>query len=50
MALIGLIIIAVAQMAFLVPGVPGIRWKLPAPLPAAGPGLGAPGYPGAVTS
>jgi hypothetical protein len=36
MALIGLIIIAVAQMAFLVPGVPGIRWKLPAPMPPPG--------------
>ena len=36
MVLIGLIIIAVVLMALTVPGVPGIRWKLPVPMPAAG--------------
>ena len=36
MVLIGLIIIAVVLMALMVPGVPGIQWKLPVPMPAAG--------------
>jgi len=49
MVLIGLIIIAVALMALMMPGVPGIQRKLPAPMPAAGPHRAAPGYPG-VTS
>jgi hypothetical protein len=52
MVLIGLIIIAVALMpltALMVPWMPGIQWKLPAPMPAAGPDRAAPGYPG-VTS
>ena len=49
MVLIDLIIIAVVLMALLVPGVPGIRWKLPVPMPAAGPDRAAPGYRG-VTS
>jgi hypothetical protein len=40
MVLISLIIIAVA---LLVLGVSGIRCKLPVPMPAAGPDLGAPG-------
>ena len=47
MVLLGLVITAVA---LLVLGVPGIRRKLPAPMPAAGPDRGAPGYSGAVTS
>jgi hypothetical protein len=46
MALIGLIIIAVALMALIVPGVPGMQWKLPVPMPAAGPDRAAPGYRG----
>jgi hypothetical protein len=37
MVLIGLIIIAVVLMALMVPGVSSIRWKLPVPIPAAGP-------------
>jgi hypothetical protein len=37
MVLIGLIIIAVVLMALMVPGMPGTRWKLPVPMPAAGP-------------
>ena len=49
MVLIGLIIIAVVLMALMVPGVPGIQRKLPAPMPAAGPGRAASGYRG-VTS
>jgi hypothetical protein len=49
MVLIGPIIIAVVLMALMVPGVPGIRWKLPVPMPAAGPDRAAPGYRG-VTS
>ena len=49
MVLIGLIIIAVVLMALLVLGVPGIQWRLPAPMPAAGPDRAAPGYRG-VTS
>jgi hypothetical protein len=46
MVLIGLIIIAVVLMVL---GVSGIRWKLPVPMPAAGPDRAAPGYRG-VTS
>jgi hypothetical protein len=46
MVLIGLIIIAVVLMALLVPGVSGSRWKLPEPMPAAGPDRAAPGYRG----
>ena len=42
MVLVGLIIIAVVLMALTVPGVPGIRWKLPVPMPAAGPDRAAP--------
>jgi hypothetical protein len=49
MVLTGLIIIAVVLTALMVPGVPGIQRKLPAPMPAAGPDRAAPGYPG-VTS
>jgi hypothetical protein len=49
MVLIGLIIITVVLMALMVPGVPGIQWRLPAPMPAAGPDRQRPGYPG-VTS
>jgi hypothetical protein len=49
MVLTGLIIIAVALMALMVPGMPGIQWKLSAPMPAAGPDRAAPGYRG-VTS
>jgi hypothetical protein len=37
MVLIGLIIIAVALMALMLPGMPGTRWKLPVPMPAARP-------------
>jgi hypothetical protein len=37
MVLIGLIIIAVVLMALMLPGMPGTRWKLPVPMPAAGP-------------
>jgi hypothetical protein len=37
MVLIGLIIISVVLMALMVPGMPGTRWKLPVPTPAAGP-------------
>ena len=43
MVLIGLIIIAV-MLTLMVPGVSGIRWKLPVPMPAAGPDRAAPGY------
>jgi hypothetical protein len=46
MVLIGLIIIAVVLMALMVPG---IQWRLPVPMPAAGPDRAAPGYRG-VTS
>jgi len=46
---LGLIIIAVVLMALMVPGVPGIRWKLPVPMPAAGPDRAAPGYRGATS-
>ena len=49
MVLIGLIIIAVVLMALTVPGVPGIQWKLPVPMPAAGPDRAAPGYRGATS-
>ncbi len=49
MVLIGPIIIAVALMALMAPGMPGIQWELPAPTPAAGQDRAAPGYPG-VTS
>jgi hypothetical protein len=42
MVLIGLIIIAVVLTALTVPAVPGIRWKLPVPMPAAGPDRAAP--------
>ncbi len=31
MVLIGLIVVANVLMAFLVPGVPGIQWRLPVP-------------------
>jgi hypothetical protein len=41
MVLIGLIIIAVVLMALVVPG---IWWKLPVPMSAAGPDRAAPGY------
>ena len=44
MVLTGLIIIAVMLMALGVPEVPGIRWMLLVPMPAAGPGRAAPGY------
>jgi hypothetical protein len=40
MVLIGLIIIAVVLMVL----AGAIRWKLPAPMPAAGPDRAAPGY------
>jgi hypothetical protein len=49
LAIIGLIIVAVVLMALMVLGVSGIRWKLPVPMPAAGPDRAAPGYRG-VTS
>jgi hypothetical protein len=49
MVLIGLILIAVVLMALMVLGVSGIQWKLPVPMPAAGPDRAAPGYRG-VTS
>jgi hypothetical protein len=49
MVFIGPIIIAVALMALMAPGMPGIQWELPATTPAAGSNRAAPGYPG-VTS
>jgi hypothetical protein len=46
MVLIGLIIIAAVLMALMVLGMSGMRWKLPVPMPAAGPDRAAPGYRG----
>jgi hypothetical protein len=37
MVLPGPIIITVVLTALMVPAVPGIRWRLPAPMPAADP-------------
>ena len=49
MLIIGLIIIAVVLMALMALMVPGIQWKLPVPMPAAGPDRAAPGYRGATS-
>jgi hypothetical protein len=49
MVLTGLIIIAVVLTALLMPGAPGIRWKLPVPTASRRAGPGSAGYRG-VTS
>jgi hypothetical protein len=46
MVLIGLIIIAVALMALMVLGVPGIRWKPPVPNASRRAGPGSARIPG----